>query len=73
MAGRGTAAIALLTRLGIPHTVHAYEHDPRHGSYGIAASEALSIPAERVLKTLWGSRTRPRVLTWASTRPARIR
>ena len=23
--------------------------------------------------TLWGSRTRPPVLTWASTRPARIR
>ena len=23
--------------------------------------------------TLWGSRTRPSVLTWASTQPARIR
>ena len=25
------------------------------------------------VKRLWGSRTRPPVLTWASTRPARIR
>ena len=52
MAGRGTAATALLTRQGIPHTVHSYSHDPRHESYGTEASEALGIPADRVLKTL---------------------
>lgn len=32
--------------------MHEYEHDPRHGSYGLEASEALRIPAERVFKTL---------------------
>ena len=34
------------------HTVHAYEHDARHPSYGTEASEALGVPAERVFKTL---------------------
>ena len=29
--------------------------------------------ALRLLVTLWGSRTRPLVLTWASMQPARIR
>jgi Cys-tRNA(Pro)/Cys-tRNA(Cys) deacylase len=52
VAGRGTAATALLSRQGIPHTVHSYSHDPRHESYGTEASEALGIPADRVLKTL---------------------
>jgi len=52
VAGRGTAATALLTRQGIPHTVHSYSHDPRRQSYGTEASEALGIPADRVLKTL---------------------
>ena len=55
MTGRGTAATALLERQGIPHTVHTYSHDPRHESYGSEASEALSVPAGRVLKTLIAS------------------
>lgn len=52
MAGPGTPATALLTRLGIPHSVHHYAHDPRHGSYGLEASAALGVPPERVFKTL---------------------
>ena len=52
MAGRGTAATALLTRQGIPHTVHSYFHDPRRQAYGTEASEALGVTADRVLKTL---------------------
>jgi Cys-tRNA(Pro)/Cys-tRNA(Cys) deacylase len=52
VAGRGTAATELLTRQGIPHTVHSYAHDPRRGSYGAEASEALGVPPGRVLKTL---------------------
>jgi Cys-tRNA(Pro)/Cys-tRNA(Cys) deacylase len=53
MAGRGgTRATELLGRLGIRHTVHRYEHDPRHPSYGQEASEALGVPPERVFKTL---------------------
>ena len=55
MAGRGTAATALLEREGIPHTVHTYAHDPRHESYGSEASEALNVPADRVFKTLVAS------------------
>lgn len=52
MAGRGTPATALLARQGIAHTVHAYRHDPAHGSYGQEAAEALGVPPERVFKTL---------------------
>ena len=52
MAGSSTAATALLTRQRIPHSVHTYTHDPRHGSYGAEASEALGVEPRRVLKTL---------------------
>ena len=52
MAGRGTAATELLTRQRIAHTVHSYEHDPRHGSYGAEASAALGVEPGRVFKTL---------------------
>ncbi|HEY2508936.1 MAG TPA: Cys-tRNA(Pro) deacylase [Streptosporangiaceae bacterium] len=53
MAGKGgTRATDTLVRLGIRHTVHRYDHDPRHPSYGQEASEALGVPAERVFKTL---------------------
>ena len=52
MAGRGTPATALLARLGIAHSVHIYDHDPRRGAYGLEASDALGVPPERVFKTL---------------------
>ena len=52
MAGRGTAATDLLTRQGIPYTVHTYDHDPRRGSYGAEAAQALGVPLGRVFKTL---------------------
>ena len=39
-------------RLLVEHTLHAYEHDPRHESYGLEAAEALGVPPERVFKTL---------------------
>jgi Cys-tRNA(Pro)/Cys-tRNA(Cys) deacylase len=52
VAGRGTAATALLDKQRIPHTVHTYSHDPRHESYGAEAAEAMGVPPERVLKTL---------------------
>ncbi len=42
----------MLADLGIAHTVHRYEHDPRHASFGQEASEALGVPAGRVFKTL---------------------
>src|SRR5581483_2766653 len=49
---RGTPATALLDKLGIAHSLHSYDHDPRRGSYGLEASEALGVAAERVFKTL---------------------
>ena len=52
MAGRGTPATALLTKHRVPHTLHTYDHDPRHASYGEEASEALGLARERVFKTL---------------------
>jgi Cys-tRNA(Pro)/Cys-tRNA(Cys) deacylase len=52
VAGRGTAATIALERAKIPFTLHEYARDPRHGSYGLEASEALGIPSERVFKTL---------------------
>jgi Cys-tRNA(Pro)/Cys-tRNA(Cys) deacylase len=52
VAGSGTPATAILGRQGIAHAVHPYRHDPRHGGYGLEASEALGLPPERVFKTL---------------------
>jgi Cys-tRNA(Pro)/Cys-tRNA(Cys) deacylase len=52
MAGRGTPATLLLAKRKVPHTLHTYEHDPRHPSYGTEASEALGLPPARVFKTL---------------------
>ena len=42
----------LLARLGVAHSVHSYDHDPRRGSYGLEASDALGITPDRVFKTL---------------------
>jgi Aminoacyl-tRNA editing domain len=52
VAGRGTRATELLSRLGIAHSVHGYEHDPQRGSFGLEASAALGVEPERVFKTL---------------------
>jgi len=52
VAGRGTTATIALERARIPFTLHEYAHDPRAGSYGLEASEALGLPPERVFKTL---------------------
>ncbi|RKT57447.1 Cys-tRNA(Pro) deacylase [Saccharothrix australiensis] len=52
MAGRGTPATALLDKQKVAHKLHAYDHDPRHESYGLEAAEALGVSPERVFKTL---------------------
>ncbi|MBV8932517.1 MAG: Cys-tRNA(Pro) deacylase [Kutzneria sp.] len=52
MAGQATPATALLAERGVPHRLHGYKHDPRHGSYGAEAAEALGIEPARVFKTL---------------------
>ncbi|MFZ3469675.1 Cys-tRNA(Pro) deacylase [Streptomyces sp. 4.24] len=48
----GTPAIVALTAAGADFTVHAYDHDPAHPSYGEEAAQALGVSAERVFKTL---------------------
>ena len=52
MAGRATPATVLLSKRKVPHTLHPYDHDPRHESYGLEAAQALAVPPERVFKTL---------------------
>ena len=52
MAPGGTRATELLASAGIPHTLHRYEHDPRHPSYGLEAAAALGAAPQRVFKTL---------------------
>jgi Cys-tRNA(Pro)/Cys-tRNA(Cys) deacylase len=52
VAGRGTTATIALERAKIPFKLHEYIHDPRSGSYGLEASDALGVPPGRVFKTL---------------------
>ncbi|WP_324783877.1 Cys-tRNA(Pro) deacylase [Streptomyces sp. H51] len=48
----GTPATVALTAAGVPYTVHSYDHDPAHPSYGQEAAEAMGVSPERVFKTL---------------------
>ncbi|GGQ60216.1 Cys-tRNA(Pro)/Cys-tRNA(Cys) deacylase [Streptomyces pilosus] len=48
----GTPATVALTAAGVPFTVHSYDHDPSHPSYGEEAAEAMGVAPERVFKTL---------------------
>ncbi|MFF4752846.1 Cys-tRNA(Pro) deacylase [Streptomyces sp. NPDC002514] len=48
----GTPATVALTAAGLAYTVHSYEHDPAHPSYGEEAAEAMGVSPDRVFKTL---------------------
>lgn len=48
----GTPATVALTDAGVPFTIHSYEHDPAHPSYGEEAAEATGVSPDRVFKTL---------------------
>jgi Cys-tRNA(Pro)/Cys-tRNA(Cys) deacylase len=48
----GTPATVALTRAGVEHAVHTYEHDPAAASYGLEAAEAMDLDPGRVFKTL---------------------
>lgn len=48
----GTPATVALTDAGVPFTIHSYEHDPAHSSYGEEAAEATGVSPDRVFKTL---------------------
>lgn len=39
----GTPATVALTAAGVEFTVHAYDHDPAHPSYGEEAAEATGV------------------------------
>ncbi len=47
-----TPAINLAKKNKISHTIHQYEHDPSHASYGLEAAQALGQDPKRVFKTL---------------------
>ncbi len=47
-----TPAVAQARRAGIAFTLHRYDSDPRHPSFGLEAAERLGEPPERVFKTL---------------------
>ena len=51
----GTPATVALTKAGVEHTVHTYEHDPSAASYGLEAAEAMGLDPARVFKTLLAS------------------
>lgn len=51
----GTPATVALTRAGVEHTVHTYDHDPAAASYGGEAAEAMGVDPGRVFKTLFTS------------------
>ena len=51
----GTPATVRLSQLGIPFTVHAYDHDPAARSFGMEAAQALGLDPEQVFKTLVAS------------------
>lgn len=51
-AAGGTPATVALTREGITHQVHTYDHDAAAASYGLEAAEAMGIEPGRVFKTL---------------------
>ncbi|MET7294001.1 Cys-tRNA(Pro) deacylase [Streptomyces griseoloalbus] len=48
----GTPATVALAAAGVPFTVHSYDHDPSHPSYGEEAAEAMGVSPDRVFKTL---------------------
>ncbi|MFK4067947.1 Cys-tRNA(Pro) deacylase [Streptomyces sp. NPDC029674] len=48
----GTPATVALNAAGAEFTVHAYDHDPSHPSYGEEAAEAMGVSPDRVFKTL---------------------
>lgn len=52
-SGGNTPAIHALLEAGIPHTLHAYEHDATSKlSFGIEAATALGLDPDQVFKTM---------------------
>ena len=47
-----TPAILLAKKVGVPHDVLSYVHDPKAASYGLEAADALGLDPASVFKTL---------------------
>jgi len=47
-----TPAIQLARKARIQHSIHEYEHDPMHDSYGMEAAQKLGLDPDHVFKTL---------------------
>ena len=47
-----TPAVNVLKKSKVAFTLHRYQHDPAHPSYGLEAAEKLHFEPERVFKTL---------------------
>ena len=47
-----TPAVTFLKKRNIPFTLHSYDHDPDHPSFGMEAAEKLGADPARVFKTL---------------------
>src|SRR4051812_40178402 len=52
LSAKATPATKALERAKVPVNTHAYEHDPKHESYGLEAAEALGLDPATVFKTL---------------------
>ena len=48
----GTPALIALRRDQVPHSVHAYDHDPAVANFGLEAAQELGVEPARVFKTL---------------------
>jgi Cys-tRNA(Pro)/Cys-tRNA(Cys) deacylase len=48
----GTPATAQLTRAGVAHVLHPYDHDPRAQAFGDEAAALLAVAPQRLFKTL---------------------
>lgn len=48
----GTPATVALTKAGITHALHPYEHDDATTAYGDEAAAALGVDPEQIFKTL---------------------
>ncbi|TEX50453.1 MAG: aminoacyl-tRNA deacylase [Actinomycetales bacterium mxb001] len=48
----GTPALIALQREQVPHSVHAYDHDPAVANFGLEAAQELGVEPARVFKTL---------------------
>ncbi len=53
----GTPATVALTAAGVPFTVHSYEHDPSHPSYGEEAAEAMGVSPTGSSRRWWRTST----------------